>query len=110
MKYVCDVCGWIYDEAQGAEEHGIAPGTKWDNVPESFSCPLCNVGKKAFSKEEVVHQVNVTKNIYRYNLIKGQFLWVYDANFIVTVRQSGCRGRQPLQVSIISAQHPSLPC
>ena len=34
MKYVCDVCGWEYDEEEGYPEGGIAPGTKWEDVPE----------------------------------------------------------------------------
>ena len=51
-KYVCDVCGWVYDEEQGAPEHGIAPGTKFEELPEDFECPLCGVGKDQFSAEE----------------------------------------------------------
>jgi rubredoxin-NAD+ reductase len=51
MNYVCDVCGWIYEEATGVEESGIAPGTKWEVVPEDFVCPLCGVGKDQFSAE-----------------------------------------------------------
>ena len=51
-KYVCDVCGWIYDEALGDEENGIAPGTKFEDLPEDFVCPLCGVGKESFSEEE----------------------------------------------------------
>ena len=43
MKYVCDVCGWEYDEEKGYPEGGIAPGTKWEDVPEDFECPLCFV-------------------------------------------------------------------
>ena len=50
MKYVCDVCGWEYDEAQGYPEAGIAPGTKWEDVPADFQCPLCYVGKDEFSE------------------------------------------------------------
>ena len=50
-KYVCDVCGWVYDEAAGCPAEGIAPGTPWENVPEDFACPLCGVGKEDFSKE-----------------------------------------------------------
>lgn len=49
MKYVCDVCGWEYDEEKGYPEGGIAPGTKWEDVPEDFECPLCFVGKDQFS-------------------------------------------------------------
>jgi rubredoxin-NAD+ reductase len=48
-KYTCDVCGWEYDPAQGAE--GIAAGTAWENVPADFVCPLCGVGKDEFSEE-----------------------------------------------------------
>ena len=50
-KYVCDVCGWIYDEAEGAPDMGIAPGTKFEDLPEDFACPLCSVGKDMFSEE-----------------------------------------------------------
>ena len=50
MKYVCDVCNWVYDEATGDPDSGVAPGTKWDDVPEDFLCPLCSVDKGEFSK------------------------------------------------------------
>lgn len=49
MKYVCDVCGWVYDEEDGCPDAGIAPGTKWGDLPEDFVCPLCGVGKESFS-------------------------------------------------------------
>ena len=49
-KYICDVCGWEYDPAVGAE--GIPAGTPWEQVPEDFVCPLCGVGKDEFSPAE----------------------------------------------------------
>ena len=52
MKYVCEVCGWEYDEEQGDESLGIEPGTAWEDLPEDFVCPLCGVGKDSFSAEE----------------------------------------------------------
>ncbi len=52
MKYICDVCGWIYDEEAGDPEHGIAPGTSFDDLPNDFVCPLCSVGKEFFSSLE----------------------------------------------------------
>ena len=52
MKYVCDVCGWEYDEEKGYPEGGIAPGTKWKDIPDDFECPLCSVGKDQFSAAE----------------------------------------------------------
>ncbi len=51
MKYVCNVCGYVYDETIGEPESGIAAGTKWEDVPEDFVCPLCGVGKDDFSQE-----------------------------------------------------------
>jgi len=49
-KYVCDVCGWEYDETVGDPNNGIAPGTKFEDLPEDFLCPLCGVGKESFSE------------------------------------------------------------
>ena len=50
-KYVCDVCGWVYDEAEGAHDMGITAGTKFEDLPEDFACPLCGVDKTNFSEE-----------------------------------------------------------
>ena len=51
MKYVCTVCGYVYDEELGDPDNGIAPGTKWDALPEGFECPLCGVGVEMFEEE-----------------------------------------------------------
>ena len=50
-KYVCGACGCVYDEELGIPEQGIAPGTKFEDLPEDFECPLCGVGKDMFSEE-----------------------------------------------------------
>jgi len=50
-KYVCDLCGWEYDEDEGAIEHDIEPGTLWDELPEDFVCPLCGADKSSFTEE-----------------------------------------------------------
>ena len=47
-KYKCSVCGYVYDEAEGCQDQGIAPGTKWEDVPDDFTCPECGVGKDMF--------------------------------------------------------------
>ena len=52
MKYVCEMCGWIYDEEMGAPDMGIAPGTKFEDISEDFTCPICFVGKESFSEME----------------------------------------------------------
>lgn len=51
-KYVCDVCGYEYDEAIGEPDNGIAPGTSFEELPDDYTCPLCAVGKENFSKAE----------------------------------------------------------
>ncbi len=50
-KYVCEVCEWVYDEEAGVPEQGIAPGTKFEDLPDDFVCPLCGVGKESFSEK-----------------------------------------------------------
>lgn len=50
-KYVCDVCGYVYDPEVGDPDNGVAPGTAWADVPEDWVCPLCGVGKDSFSAE-----------------------------------------------------------
>lgn len=52
MKYICDVCGYIYDEELGDADAGIAAGTKWEDLPDDFECPLCGVVKDSFSELE----------------------------------------------------------
>ena len=49
-KYVCGVCGYIYDEAAGDPDNGIAAGTKFEDLPEDWVSPLCSVGKDEFTE------------------------------------------------------------
>ncbi len=49
-RYVCDICGWEYDETLGDPDNGIAPGTKFADLPENFSCAICRAGKGEFTK------------------------------------------------------------
>lgn len=51
--YVCLICGFVYDEAAGSPEHGIAPGTAWAAVPDNWQCPECGVGKADFDMAEI---------------------------------------------------------
>jgi len=48
-KYEC-TCSYVYDEAVGDPDNGVDPGTKWDDVPEDWACPLCGLGKDEFTK------------------------------------------------------------
>jgi rubredoxin len=49
-KYVCDVCGYIYDPEKGDPDSGVKPGTSFDNVSADWVCPMCGVGKDSFSQ------------------------------------------------------------
>lgn len=51
--WMCVVCGFIYDEAEGLPEEGIAPGTRWEDIPETWTCPDCGVGKDDFEMEVI---------------------------------------------------------
>ena len=52
-RLVCVQCGFEYDEAKGWPEDGIAPGTRWDDIPEDWSCPDCGAAKSDFEMVEV---------------------------------------------------------
>jgi len=47
-SWMCVVCGFIYDEAEGLPEEGIAPGTRWEDIPDTWTCPDCGVTKDDF--------------------------------------------------------------
>lgn len=51
-KYVCTVCGYIYDEEVGDPDNDVEAGTKFEDVPEEWVCPLCGVPKSEFEKEQ----------------------------------------------------------
>ncbi len=52
-QWQCVVCGFIYAEAKGLPEEGIAPGTSWDDIPDDWECPECGVGKDDFEMVEI---------------------------------------------------------
>jgi rubredoxin len=49
QKYVCNVCGYIYDPEEGDPDNGVEPGTSFDDLPEDWVCPLCGAAKEDFS-------------------------------------------------------------
>lgn len=52
-SYMCVICGYVYDEAKGDSEHGLAPGTIWNDVPENWVCPDCGASKQDFEMVEI---------------------------------------------------------
>lgn len=50
-KYVCTVCGYVYDPEIGDPDNGVAPGTKFEDIPDTWECPICGAEKSAFEAE-----------------------------------------------------------
>jgi rubredoxin len=52
-SWMCLICGWIYDEEAGLPDEGIAPGTKWEDVPINWTCPECGARKEDFEMVQI---------------------------------------------------------
>lgn len=52
-KYLCLLCGYVYDEEHGSFDEGIQPGTRWEDLPEGWACPECGAMKTDFEMIEV---------------------------------------------------------
>jgi len=50
-KYVCSVCGYVYDPEDGDPDNGIASGTSFEDIPDDWTCPVCGASKDLFEKE-----------------------------------------------------------
>lgn len=50
-KYVCSVCGYVYDPETGDADSGVASGTSFDDLPDDWACPVCGAGKDQFEEE-----------------------------------------------------------
>ena len=51
--WMCLICGWIYSEQDGDDESGLAPGTRWDDIPMNWTCPECGARKDDFEMVEI---------------------------------------------------------
>ena len=49
-KYICSICGYVYDPAKGDPKNNIPPGTKFEDLPENWRCPICKNGKDKFNR------------------------------------------------------------
>ncbi|MCP4747467.1 MAG: rubredoxin [Desulfobacteraceae bacterium] len=50
-NYVCTICGYVYNPQEGDPDNGVEPGTKWEDVPDDWECPVCGASKDDFEKE-----------------------------------------------------------
>lgn len=63
IKYVCSVCGYLYDQAKGDPEQGIAPGTEWNDIHDDWVCPLCGATKAEFIMQDEAAKPEVKKAV-----------------------------------------------
>ena len=70
-KWLCLICGLIYDEAEGWPDDGIAPGTKWADVPDDWLCPDCKVSKADFEMIEIAEEEPIALNTSLRNVIEN---------------------------------------
>ena len=52
-EWQCTICSFVYDESEGLPEEGIAPGTRWEDIPEDWACPDCGAAKSDFEMIEI---------------------------------------------------------
>lgn len=70
-EYICNICGYVYDEEKGIEETGVKAGTKWEDIPLGFVCPLCKASTNDFEKEgaitneKIVEKPNEAENEFK---------------------------------------------
>ena len=50
-KYLCTICGYVYDPATGDPDNGVKPGTSFDQIPQTWVCPVCGASKEVFEKQ-----------------------------------------------------------
>lgn len=50
-KWKCTICGYVYDPVMGDPDNGVAPGTSWNDVPDTWECPVCGASKDDFTRE-----------------------------------------------------------
>lgn len=85
-KFVCTICGYIYDEALGNPDHGVAAGTQWENVPEDWVCPICTAPKAMFNEVK-----EVTETIYEEVEMKSQLdLSALEMSILCSNLAKGC--------------------
>lgn len=87
-KMICSVCSYTYDEAKGIPEAGIAPGTKWEALPEDWKCPLCGAGKEAFQEKTAAKQSTAQEQLEKPHVEKE--LSAMEMSIICSSLAQGC--------------------
>lgn len=87
-RYVCTVCGFVYDEAKGMPDAGIAPGTTWEQLPENWVCPICGAPKSVFVEAAAPAQEKKTPVVTPVDDM--QMLSALEASVICSNLARGC--------------------
>ena len=93
-KFKCSICGYVYDEAAGLPGKGIPPGTKWEDLGEDFTCPLCLAPKTLFEPLDETAQAPQTSAAEAFHGLSSEFdkLKVLSAGEISVICSSLAKG------------------
>ena len=64
-QMICSICSYTYDESVGIPDAGIAPGTKWEDLPEDWKCPCCGAGKDACREKQEAVSVSAEQQVQK---------------------------------------------
>lgn len=99
-KFICSICGYVYDEAEGIPNDGIPPGTKWENLPDDWTCPMCTAPKVMFDEdiaEALVEQKKVSEEIKPSEDIRG--LSFIEMSALCSNLSKGCEKQYRMEES-----------
>ena len=96
-RYVCSVCGYVYEEEKGIPGAGIPAGTKWEDLPDDWVCPLCGAGKRAFREktEEAPAEKNVPVEAPEVERELSPMEMSFKSDFISATSCPGCSRKGP---------------
>ncbi|MCL2172767.1 MAG: rubredoxin [Candidatus Bathyarchaeota archaeon] len=96
QKFICSICGYVYDESVGSSENGIAQGTTWESIPDNFVCPICGAPKSAFKlyKETPVTLTPSQTNVNNEPVEELRELSTGEISIICASLAKGCEKQQ----------------
>ena len=74
-QMICSICSYTYDESVGIPGAGIAPGTKWEDLPEDWKCPWCGAGKDAFREKQESVSVSAEQQVQNLMWKRNSLPW-----------------------------------
>lgn len=102
----CRVCAFIYDEALGWPDEGIAPGTRWEDVPDDWKCPDCGVSKSDFEMTEISKKVSVSTQVSE---PKDDSILIVGGGMAARALVKEIRARQPFRRITLVSEDRALP-